>query len=45
MRTNRRTLLRGAGGIAIALPFLEAMAPRRAAAAGRSARRLVLLYR
>jgi hypothetical protein len=30
---SRRTLLRGAGGVAIALPFLEAMAPRRAQAA------------
>jgi hypothetical protein len=30
---SRRTLLRGAGGVAIALPFLEAMAPRRAHAA------------
>ncbi len=27
---NRRTLLRGAGGVAIALPFLEAMSPRQA---------------
>jgi hypothetical protein len=30
---SRRTLLRGAGGVAIALPFLDAMAPRRAHAA------------
>jgi hypothetical protein len=30
---SRRKLLRGAGGIAIALPFLEAMSPRRARAA------------
>lgn len=30
---DRRTLLRGAGGVAIALPFLQAMAPRRALAA------------
>jgi hypothetical protein len=30
---DRRTLLRGAGGVAIALPFLDAMAPRRAVAA------------
>jgi hypothetical protein len=29
---NRRTLLRGAGGIGIALPFLDAMAPRTARA-------------
>jgi hypothetical protein len=32
-RMNRRTLLRGAGGVAIALPFLEVMSPRRASAA------------
>lgn len=31
-RLSRRTFLRGAGGIAIGLPFLEAMAPRRARA-------------
>ncbi len=30
----RRTLLRGAAGIAVALPFLDAMLPRRAQAAG-----------
>jgi hypothetical protein len=30
---NRRTLLRGAGTVAIGLPFLEEMAPRRARAA------------
>jgi hypothetical protein len=30
---SRRTILRGAGGAAVALPFLEAMEPRRAAAA------------
>jgi hypothetical protein len=29
---SRRSLLRGAGGVGIALPFLEAMAPRRARA-------------
>jgi Protein of unknown function (DUF1552) len=29
---SRRTLLRGAGGVAISLPFLEEMAPRRAVA-------------
>lgn len=31
-RIPRRTLLRGAGGICIALPFLEAMLPKRAVA-------------
>jgi hypothetical protein len=30
---SRRTLLRGAGGVAVSLPFLEAMTPRRAHAA------------
>ena len=30
---SRRALLRGAGGVAIALPFLDAMMPRRAQAA------------
>ncbi len=39
---NRRTLLRGAGGIALALPMLEVMAPRRAFAA--SPKRLVIFY-
>jgi hypothetical protein len=39
---SRRTLLRGAGGVAIALPFLEAMAPRRAMAAG--PKRLFLMH-
>jgi hypothetical protein len=36
MRTtvlDRRTFLRGAGGVGLALPFLEAMLPRRASAA------------
>ena len=31
---DRRTFLRGAGGIAIALPFLEIMRPKKASAAG-----------
>jgi hypothetical protein len=38
---SRRTLLRGAGGVAIALPFLDAMAPRRARAAGKAPKRLL----
>src|SRR5688572_12600743 len=39
---SRRTLLRGAGGVAIALPMLEAMAPRRAhAQAGKAPKRLL----
>lgn len=38
---SRRTLLRGAGGVSIALPFLDAMAPRRAfAQAGGAPKRL-----
>src|SRR5256885_2217441 len=36
-RLSRRTILRGAGGAAIALPFLEAMLPRRAHAAAPAA--------
>jgi hypothetical protein len=39
---SRRTLLRGAGGVAIALPMMEAMAPRRAKAAGEAPRRLLI---
>lgn len=39
---NRRTLLRGAGGVAIGLPLLEAMLPRRAHAAG--PKRLVIFF-
>ena len=39
---SRRALLRGAGGVAIALPFLDAMAPRRALAAG--PKRLFLMH-
>jgi hypothetical protein len=41
---SRRTLLRGAGGIAIALPFLEAMAPRRARAAAGGVKRLFTFF-
>ena len=33
MSMQRRTFLRGLGGVAVALPFLEALAPRRARAA------------
>jgi hypothetical protein len=40
---SRRTLLRGAGGVAIALPFLDAMAPRRAQAAT-GPKRLFLMH-
>lgn len=40
----RRTFLRGAGQVAIALPVLEAMLPRTARAAGPPPRRLVLWF-
>ncbi len=44
VRLHRRTLLRGAGGIAIALPWLEAMGPSKTAHAGDVARRFVSVY-
>ncbi len=40
---SRRTVLRGAGSVAIALPWLEAMAPRKASAA-LSPRRFVAMF-
>jgi hypothetical protein len=40
----RRTLLRGAAGVAIALPFLEAMLPRRAAAATATTKRFIVMF-
>jgi len=40
---SRRTLLRGAGGVAIALPFLDAMSPRLARAAA-APKRLFLMH-
>jgi len=44
-RLSRRALLRGAGGIALALPWLEAMEARRAQAADAAPpRRLAVLY-
>jgi hypothetical protein len=44
-RINRRTLLRGAGGVAIGLPFLEAMLrPGRSHAASSVPLRLVVFY-
>lgn len=42
-RMSRRTLLRGAGGVAIALPFLDAMSPRLARAAA-APKRLFLMH-
>jgi Protein of unknown function (DUF1552) len=42
---DRRSLLRGAGGVAIALPLLEAMVPtRRASAATASPQRFIVYY-
>jgi len=41
---SRRTVLRGAGGVAIALPFLDAMAPRRARAAGKAAPKRMVTF-
>jgi hypothetical protein len=43
-RISRRALIRGAGGVAIGLPFLEAMRPRHASAAGPNPKRLILWY-
>jgi hypothetical protein len=44
-RLSRRAVLRGAGGVAIALPWLEVMGPARPArAAGAAAERFVVLY-
>ena len=40
----RRTLLRGAAGAAIALPFLEAMLPRRAGAAPAAVKRFIVMF-
>jgi hypothetical protein len=41
---SRRTILRSASGLAIALPFLEAMAPRRASAAVIAPKRFFVWY-
>jgi hypothetical protein len=43
-RLNRRALLRGAGGVAIALPWLEIMTPRAASAAPAPPKRFVGVY-
>lgn len=44
-RLNRRAVLKGAGSIAIALPFLEAMAPERSASAATTpAKRFLAVY-
>ncbi len=41
---SRRTLIRGVGGVAIGLPFLEAMRPRHAWAAGPNPKRFIAWY-
>ena len=41
---SRRTLMRGAGGVAIALPFLQAMRPRVAWAQAAPPKRLVMWF-
>jgi hypothetical protein len=43
-RLSRRTLIRGAGSIAIALPWLEAMEPARAQTAPTTAQRFLAVY-
>jgi hypothetical protein len=43
-RLSRRTFLRGAGGAAIALPWLEAMAPRRAQAGTGPVKRFIVMF-
>jgi hypothetical protein len=43
-RISRRAVIRGAGGVGIALPFLEAMRPRHASAAAATPKRLITWY-
>jgi hypothetical protein len=43
-KLNRRAFLRGAGGIGIALPFLEVMLPRQASAQTTAPKRFVLCF-
>lgn len=43
-RLPRRTILRGAAGAAIALPWLEAFAPRRARAATAAPKRFIVMF-
>lgn len=42
---SRRKLLRGAGGVALALPLLEAMMPQRATAQSASPRRIIFEFK
>src|SRR5688572_25457885 len=44
LRLSRRAMLRGAGSIAIALPWLEIMGPERSAHAATAAKRMVTVY-
>lgn len=44
MKWSRRQILRGAGGIVVALPFLEALAPRRAFAQAMPQKRFIGIY-
>src|SRR5687768_7611752 len=44
LRLSRRTMIRGAGSIAIALPWLEAMEPARAQTAPATAQRFLAVY-
>jgi hypothetical protein len=43
-RLSRRTFLRGASGVALALPMLEAMRPRAARAAAAAPRRIMFVF-
>jgi hypothetical protein len=44
IRLSRRSLLRGVGGVALALPFLEAMDQPARAATGVAPKRLIIMY-
>lgn len=44
MKFSRRQVLRGAGGIAVGLPFLEALAPKRAVAQAMPKKRFIGIY-
>jgi hypothetical protein len=44
-RLSRRTVLRGAGGVVLSLPLLEAMAPRRAVAQTNAPRRIIFEFK
>ncbi|MDZ4696876.1 MAG: DUF1552 domain-containing protein [Deltaproteobacteria bacterium] len=44
-RLHRRTVLRGAGGVALALPFLDAMRPNKALAQNAPPRRVMFVFK